>query len=266
MTRGLCAIFVLLLFTSTLVQAQEKKNVIEISESMEDYINENHIDEIEDIVHKFANSPIFLQFLLEQGHNIDPNNVVIKKKDIRVGDDVDVYVKHFTDHQNFTMILVPVDIYSQLIYDTLLFSVLEVSDQWLKDKYQYHDIENSEVKEKLMSLENHDQLANHMYHQGRDAKEIGMSEVQIELREGYISSSSIHKHMSDMSKDEKKDFRKSWGLMKKAFAHDIDLNVEMNIYIFGVDDMRLLYNSKGDELEYKITPRNIFTRHVFLEE
>ncbi|MFT6865240.1 MAG: hypothetical protein ACJA08_000057 [Cyclobacteriaceae bacterium] len=51
--------------------------------------------------------------------------------------------------------------------------------------------------------------------------------------------------------------------MKKALSHDVDLNVEMNIYIFGNDDMRLFYYTKGKENEFKITPQNIFTRHVF---
>lgn len=230
---------------------------------MKAYIKENHLEKVEDMVHQFANSRLFLEFLLEQGHHIELDDVEIKKRDIRVGDDLDVFVKHFSEHQNYTMILVPVDFYSLIIYDTLLFSILEVSDQWLIDKYRYHDLENTEEKERLMSIENHDRLARHMYEQGRDAKEIGISEISVELREGYITSNTIYLHMSELTADEKKDFRKSWSLMKKAFAHDVNLNIEMNIYIFGTDDMQLNYYDKGVEKEYKITPGNIFTRHHF---
>lgn len=241
----------------------QPKSRAEIGESMEEYIKENHIDEIESMVHQFATSKVFLEFLLEKGHNIDPETIEIKRKDIRVGTDVDVYVNHFSEHQNFTMIMVPIDIYSQLIYDTLLFSVLEVSDTWLKEKYLYHDISDKSVKEKLLSIENHEILANHMYKQAKRDRKIGIGEVQVKLEESYISSSSIHMHMSDLSKYEKKEFRKSWSIMKKAMAHDIDLNVEMNIYVFGTDDMRISYTSKGKSGEYKMTPRNIFERHQF---
>ncbi|MFT6865238.1 MAG: hypothetical protein ACJA08_000055 [Cyclobacteriaceae bacterium] len=95
-----------------------------MEESMHDYIKENHIDGIEDMIHQFAESKIFLDFLLQQEHHIDPETANIKKKDISIGKDLDVYVKHFSEHQNFTMIMVPIDIYSELIYDTLLFTVL----------------------------------------------------------------------------------------------------------------------------------------------
>lgn len=245
------------------LDAQSEPNNKVVAESLEEYIKENHVDEIEDMVHQFANSKVFLEFLLAEGHSINVDANSIKKRDVHVGRDLDVFVKHFSEHQNFTMIMVPVDIYSQLVYDTLLFSIMEVSDQWLKEKYRYHDLSDNAVKEKLLSLENHDLLAEHMYEQGRASDAIGLSEVQVQLNESYISSSSIHMHMSDLNKQEKKEFRKSWSFVKKTFAHDIELNVEMNIYVFGTDDMRLLYYSKGEESELKITPRNIFPRHSF---
>lgn len=95
---------------------------------------------------------------------------------------------------------------------------------------------------------------------------IGMSEVEVELKESYISTSSIHMHIAELTKQERREFRDSWGLIKKAFAHDVDLNIEMNVYIFGSDDIQLHYYAKGQTYEYKITPRNIFTRHKFVED
>lgn len=252
----------------TVVNAQEgdSKSVEDVGESLKAYIKDNHIEAIEDVVHQFTSSKVFLSFLLEQGHNIDPQTVEIKRRDIRVGEDIDVFVKHFSEHQNFTMIMVPVDIYSQMIYDTLLFSVLEVSDEWLSKKYPYQDLDSPEQKERLLTLENHERLSRHMYEQGRDSRVIGMSEVEVDLKESYISSSSIHVHIAELTKQERRAFRESWGLIKRAFAHDVDLNIEMNVYIFGSDDMQLHYSSKGNTFEYKITPSNIFTRHRFLEE
>ena len=261
-------LFILLSFGFTpILNAQDGDNqVVEVGKTLKDFIKENHIEAIEDVVHQFTSSKIFLSFLLEQGHNIDPETVEFKRRDIRVGDDIDVFVKHFSEHQNYTMVMVPVDIYSQMIYDTLLFSVLEVSDQWLKEKYPYHDLSDPEEKEKLLSLENHSRLSNHMYEQGRDSKVIGMSEVEVELKESYISSSSINMHIAELTREERRQFRNSWGLIKKAFAHDVNLNIEMNVYIFGSDDIRLHYYSKGGQYEYKITPKNIFTRHKFIGE
>lgn len=266
MTRTLVFFWALLFVGHIDVLGQDGDQKMAIGESLKDYIRENHIDEIENMVHQFANSKVFLEFLLEQGHQVDPANAEIKKRDIRVGEDLDVFVKHFSEHQNFSMILVPIDIYSELIYDTLLFSVMEVSDEWLRQKYRYHDLTDKNVKEKLLSLENHEMLAEHMYHQGRESREIGVGEVEVELNEAYISSNSIHMHMSELNRKEKKEFRRSWSIMKKAFSHDIDLNVEMNIYVFGTDDMRLLYYSKGETYEYRITPGNIFQRHIFQQD
>lgn len=265
MMSRLCFVFALSVF-SFFCQAQRSNEHIQVEQSLEDYIKSNHIDEIEDMVHQFASSKAFLTFLLEKGHNIDPENVSISRKDVSVGRDLDVYVKHLTEHQNFTMIMVPLDIYSHVIYDTLLFSVLEVSDQWLTENYPYHDLTDDEEKQKLLSLQNHDMLATHMYEQARDIQNFKVGEVQVKLHESYISSSSIHKHMSDFTKSEKKQLRKSWSLFKKVFAHDVDLNIEMNIYVFGTGDMKILYYSGKRENEFKITPKNIFKRHDFLED
>ncbi|WP_258104158.1 hypothetical protein [Marinoscillum sp. MHG1-6] len=257
---------IILMIQLSIASAQSTKQYVEVGETMKEYIKENHIDQIEDMVHQFASSRAFLEFLLEQGHHIDMDKLNIKKKDIGVGEDLDVFVKHFSEHQNFTMILVPVNFYSLLIYDTLLFSIVEVSDQWMYDKYRYHDLSDNSVKERLLSIENHDRVARHMYDQGQKAREIGLSEVKVELREGYISSNTIHMHVSELSKNERKEFRRSWDLMKKVFSHDINLNIEMNVYVFGTDDMKLHYYEDGEELEYKITPGNIFTRHHFLAD
>lgn len=266
MNLKIVGLTILVLVICGRLHAQNANNTIAVEESMKEYIKENHIGEIEDMIHQFASSRIFLELLLEKGHDVDPETAEIKRKDIRIGKDLDVYVKHFSEHQNFTMIMVPIDIYSELIYDTLLFTVMEVSDEWLKSKYPYHDISEDNEKERLLSLENHDLLAKHMYEQGRNSQIIGISEVQVQLKEEYISSNTIQMHMSELTKSEKKEFRSSWSLMKKALAHDVNLNIEMNIYIFGTDDMRLFYYSKGQENEYKVTPGNIFTRHVFLED
>jgi len=236
---------------------------VEVAETKEAYIRENHIEEIEDIVHEFSESKNFLSFLLEKGHNVDVENIKMKNKEVRIGQDIDVFVKHYSEHQNFTMLMIPVDFYKYAIYDTLLFAVLEVSDEWLLEKYPYHDMSNDSIKYALMELENHDILAEHMYNQGRKYQGIGMAETEVKLHESYISTNSIHLHTSDLDKDEKKEIRNHWSLLKKAFTHDITLNVEMNIYVFGYDDMDVVYYSRGTSNHFKITPRNIFTRHHF---
>ncbi|MFT6865239.1 MAG: lipopolysaccharide export system protein LptC [Cyclobacteriaceae bacterium] len=61
-------------------------------------------------------------------------------------------------------------------------------------------------KEKLLSLENHDMVGNHMYDQGRKSQVIGISEVQVQLKEEYISSNRIHIHMSELTRSEKNSF------------------------------------------------------------
>ena len=238
---------------------------VKAGSTMADYIKANHIEQIEDVVHKFTGSKAFVEFLLEKGHNISKEKLELRKKDVRVGKDLDVYVKHFSEHQNFTMILIPIDIYSELIYDTLLFSILEVSNDWLSKKYPYHNLSNDSIRTALLSLENHDMLARHMYDQARAANIPGMAETEVHLHEGYISSSTINMHTSELSKDEKRDFRQSWGLLKKALTHDVNLNVEMNVYIFGNDDMEILFYTKTGLSKYKITPSNIFKHHKFAE-
>ncbi|MFY0652041.1 MAG: hypothetical protein JXQ96_08420 [Cyclobacteriaceae bacterium] len=243
-----------------------QKKVVEVGESMEEYIKENHIENIEKIVHQFTASDRFLQKLLEEGHDIDPNSAHIKRKDVKVGDDIDLYVKHFTEHQNFTMFLVPINFYAHAIYDTLLVSVLEVSDHWLQQKHYYADLKNDSTRSSLLSQENHDLLAEHMYHQALGSTRLDMAEVQIKLHESYMSNNTIHMGLGNLSTKEKKEFRESWGLMKKLLSHNVDLHAEMNVYIFGYDDMEIDVSFANLEKVYKITPGNIFIRHHFEEE
>lgn len=241
--------------------------VIDVEETMEEYIRENHIEVIEDIVHKFTSSKNFLRYLLEQGHHINPDSIQLSRRDVNVGKDIDVYVKHITDHQNFTMILVPVDIYPLLIYDTLLFAVLEVSDAWLKEKYYFNDLSDDSTKSALLALENHTLLTRHMYEQVMAERRQKTAEIEVKLHESYITTSSIALHTNELSKAERRSMTETWGLMKKLLSHNLELNVEMNIYIFGYDDMRVVqYLPGAKNADFKITPRNIFVRHHFLEE
>ena len=233
---------------------------------MEEFISENHIEEIEKIVHKFTESKIFINYLLEQGHHINADTVKLRRRDIRIGNDIDVYVKHFTEHQNFTMLMIPVDIYPLMIYDTLLFSVLEVSDVWLKEKYYYHDITDDSVKNVLLSTINHDVLTKHMYEQVLAERRQQSAEIEVKLHESYISTNHIELHTNQLTNEEKKQIMDSWSFFKRLFTHNLDMNVEMNIYIFGYDDMRIVHYMADNTEEYRITPRNIFTRHHFLEE
>ncbi|WP_115868588.1 hypothetical protein [Marinoscillum furvescens] len=260
---GCMVVFTLLAHAQRFGASQD---VIEVGESMKDYIKEHHIEEIENIVHRFTESRVFLEYLLEQGHHIPSDSIKLRRRDVRVGDDVDVYVKHFTDHQNFTMLMVPVDIYPLTIYDTLLFSVLEVSDAWLQDKYYYHDISDESVKAELLATENHNLITQHMFDQVMAERRQISAEVEVKLHESYISTNTIHLNTHDLDKDERKEVLKHWSLMKRLFTHNLDMNVEMNIYIFGFDDMRIIHYLDGEEIDYRITPRNIFTRHHFLEE
>lgn len=255
---------VLLMLSAFISYAQG--DLIEIGESMEDYIKENHVENIEKIAHQFTSSHDFLEKLLQEGHNIDPKSAQIRRKDVAVGKDIDVYVKHFTEHQNFTMFLIPINFYAHAIYDTLLISVIEVSDSWLKDKYHYANLENDSIKSHLLSLENHSLLAEHMYHQSLENVNLDLAEVKVKLHESYMNSNSINIGTSALSDKEKKEFRKTWGLMKKILTHNVNLNAEMNIYVFGYDDMEIdvLYNNA--ERIYKVTPGNIFTRHHFQED
>lgn len=254
------------------IQANSQKihfnhEVIEVGETLKDYIKNNHIDEIEDIVHRFTASRLFIDYLLEQGHKIDSDSIQLRRKDVSVGEDIDIYVKHFTEHQNFTMLLVPVDIYPLAIYDTLLFSVLEVSDEWLREKFYYEDLRDDAVKSELLAKENHELLTEHMFEQILADKRQLSAELEVKLHESYITTSSIYLHTTELQREERKKMMESWSLMKKIFTHNLELNVEMNIYIFGVDDLRIVqYLGDNQKEEYRITPGNIFTRHHFLEE
>lgn len=241
-------------------------DVEEVGESMEEYIRENHLEDIENIVHKFTESKVFLDYLLEKGHHIPHDSTKLKRKDINVGGDIDVYVKHFTEHQNYTMLLVPVDIYPLMIYDTLLFSVVEVSDDFLYEKYYYHDLKDDSVKSAVLSDLNHSLITNHMFEQIMAEQKQSTAEVEVKLHESYISTNSISLNTHNMNNDEKREIMKSWGLMKKLFTHNLSMNVEMNIYIFGYDDMRIVHYTEKGEIDYRITPGNVFTRHHFLTE
>ncbi|MFT4834839.1 MAG: hypothetical protein ACI83W_000448 [Marinoscillum sp.] len=263
----LYAIIYFLLFAS-LVQAQRygnSKDVIEVGESMETYIKENHLEDIEEIIHSFTESRMFLKYLIEKGHHMNSDSIRLKRRDIRIGTDIDVYVKHFTEHQNFTMFMVPVDIYPLIIYDTLLFSVLEVSDEWLKEKYYYHDLTNDSVKSNLLAIENHDIITKHMYDQVMADRRQGSAEVEVKLHESYISTNSVHLKTQELTSAEKAEILRDWGMFKKLLSHNVDLNVEMNIYIFGHDDMSVIHYQEDKEVSYRITPGNIFRRHHFDE-
>lgn len=241
-------------------------NVEEVGESMEAYIKENHLEDIEDMVHKFTGSRVFLDYLLEKGHHIPHDSVKLRRKDIRIGSDVDVFVKHFTEHQNFTMLMVPVDIFPLVIYDTLLFSIVEVSNELLNDKYYYHDLENDSVKSSVLANLNHELITRHMFDQIMAEQGQYNAEVKVKLHESYISTNTITLKVNDLTKEERDEIIKSWGAMKRIFSHNLNMNVEMNIYIFGFDDMSIVQYMQEGEKEYRVTPRNIFTRHHFLDE
>jgi hypothetical protein len=239
----------------------------EVQLSKQEYIRLNHLDDIESIIHTFAESRTFIEFLLENEHHLShQESTGVRRKDVAVGEDIDMFVKHFTEHQNFTMFLVPINIYSHAIYDTLLFSVLEVSDEWIKDKFWEKNVNSDSDKAHLLSIENHRILSNHMAEQAFENVNEVIAEMKVNLQEGYISTSSISYHISTLTEEEKKEFRKSWTLLKKALTHNVDLNVEMNIYVFGYDDMNVSYFAGGEESTFKITPSNIFARHRFVEK
>lgn len=238
----------------------------EVGESMEAYIKDNHLEQVENIVHKLAYSKEFLNQFLEKERHIHSEVGGLKKGDISIGDDVDIYVKHFTEHQNFTMILVPISIYSLAVYDTILFSVLEVSDTWLEREFPYDNFKNDSIKSSLLSIKNHALLAEHIYDQALTEANTSMGEVQLELDETFISTNTIHEDVGKMSRREKDEFKSHWGLLKKAFTHNVDLNVEMNVYVFGFDDLEVKCKNVRGESRFKVTPGNIFRRHHFQEE
>lgn len=243
--------------------AQAQSDIIDIGETKEEYIRTNHLDDIEALVHQFTASKKFLNYLLEQGHDIDPNTVDIRRKEVGIGEDIDIYVKHFTEHQNFSMLMIPVSIYNLAIYDTLLFSVLEVSDEWMRNNFYRNDLTNDSIKSQLLTLENHNLLTKHMYEQAMKGNTEAITEIEIALHESYMSTSSIHMHVDQLDAQEKKEFRRSWGLMKKLFTHDVNMNVEMNVYIFGHDDMQVIFETKKGKNVFRITPGNVFVRHHF---
>jgi hypothetical protein len=265
--RILAVSYIVFLVTIGKVQAQQNTgDVIEVGETLEEYIQENHVEDIEDMVHKFMDTRSFVEYLLKEGHNINPDSIKIKRGDISVGKDLDVYVKHFSEHQNFTMIMVPVDIYPLAIYDTLLFAVLEVSDSWLYHNHFRENLDDPETKARILSDENHHILTTHMYQQVMANRTKELAEVQIKLHESYISTSTLMLDIKELDKDEKENILKNWGFFKKLMTHDINLNVEINIYIFGHDDMEVIQYTDSGEERFRITPSNIFARHHFLED
>ncbi len=269
MTR---VIYILLAFALFLPLASfsqregRSQEVIEAGETLKDYLKENHVEEIEEVVHAFLESSSFIEYLLKEGHGIDPGSVNLKKKDIGIGEDLDVYVKHFSEHQNFTMIMVPVDIYPLAIYDTLLFSVIEVSDNWLHENHFEEDLDNKEIKAKILSDENHHVLTNHMYDQVLASGSKDLTEVEIKLHESYISTETVLLDIKDMDKEERESMLKNWGLMKRILTHNVSLNIEINVYIFGRDDMQIVKYTRSGSESFRITPSNIFKRHHFLSE
>lgn len=256
-----CAGVVFLLGFETIAQ----KKVIEMGETMEQFIKENHIEKIESMIHKLASSRTFIDMLLQKGHNLPEDIGKLQKKDVNMGKDIDIYVKHFTEHQNFTMVLVPVSIYKYAIYDTLLFSVLEVSKNWLEHEFPYENIADDSTKHALLALKNHNLLSEHLYHQALGHTRTNMGQVDVVLNESYISTGAVETHMSNLSHEEKELFREHWGLFKKAFAHSVNLDIEMNIYIFGFEDMEVKTKGNKGEYVYRVTPKNIFQRHHFQE-
>ncbi len=248
---------------STMSLAQ--KNGEEMGVSMKEYIRSNHIGQIEDMVHKLALSKPFLDQFLEEEDRHDVDVSKIKRKDIGIGEDVDIYVRHFTEHQNFTMIMVPISIYSMAVYDTLLFSVLEVTDTWLEREFPYDNLKDDSVKSGVLSMKNHDLLIEHLYEETLHSMHAEMGQFKIHLRESYVGANSFHEHLSDLTKEEKEMVRNHWGLLKKAFSHGVDMNVEFNIYIFGFNDLEVKCKTKEREFIHRITPSNIFARHLFTD-
>lgn len=237
----------------------------EISQTMEDFIIENHIDKLEDVVHKLAHSKGFLNQFIEDESILNGDIKKIKRKDIAIGDDLDVHIRHFTEHQSFTMVLVPISIYSLAVYDTILFSVLEVSDKWMERAFPYKDISNDSIKSALLSDKNHYLLGQHVYEQALKESNSSMGEVTLEFEENYVSSSTVHENLDSFSELEKTKVKHHWGLLKSAFSHSVGLNVEMNVYVFGYNDIVVSCKNNRGKSNFKVTPSNIFKRHHFKE-
>jgi hypothetical protein len=141
-----------------------------------------------------------------------------------------------------------------------------VSDTWLHKNHFREDLDDPEVKARILSDENHHMLTNHMYDQVLRDRTSELTEVEIKLHESYISTSSVLLDTKELTKEEQESVLKNWGFLKKIMTHDINLNVEINIYIFGHDDMRIIKYTRDGSESYRITPTNIFTRHHFVED
>lgn len=242
---------------------QKEKAKREKEEKIKALIKKNHIEDVEILVHRLAKSPEFLNILLKNGHHIDVENVTFKKKDVNVGEDIDLYVTHFTEHQTFSLLMLPVSFYNLSIYDTLLFASLEVSDQWINDRFS-RQIPSDEEKAKLLASETHTLLQEHIANQaGRELKLTGMGEMQIKLHETYVSTNKVTTDLRDLEKDERDVVTESWSLIKKSLAHNTHLNIESNVYVFGIDDMDVTFITGDTERHFRVTPTNIFTRHAF---
>ncbi len=247
-------------FLSFSIFAQTKA---ERSENIKELIKKNHIEDVEIVVHRLAKSSEFLNILLKNGHNIDIENVKFKKKDVSIGEDIDIFVTHFSEHQSFTLLMLPVSFYNLSVYDTLLFASLEVSDQWLEDRF-HKQIPSDEAKAEMLASETHTLLQEHIATQaGKHLDLSGMGEMEIQLHETYVSTSEVTTDLRGLSKEEREVITQSWSLIKKSLSHNAHLNIESNVYVFGVDDMDVTFISGSNEKHFKVTPRNIFQRHEF---
>lgn len=235
----------------------------ERSENIKALIKKNHIEDVEIVVHRLAKSNDFLNILLKNGHHVDIDNVKFKKKDISIGEDIDIFVTHFTEHQTFTLLMLPVSFYNLSIYDTLLFASLEVSNEWLENKF-HQKIPSEEARAKMLASETHILLKEHIANQaGKHLNLSGMGEMKIRLHETYVSASEVTTDLRGLSKEERELITSSWSLIKKSLSHSTHLNIESNVYVFGVDDMDVTFTSGEIEKHFKVTPANIFQRHGF---
>lgn len=247
-------------------KAQTKKDKKEKENRIKELIKKNHIEDVEIIVHRLAESEDFLNILLKNGHHIDIENVKFKKKDVNVGQDIDLYVTHFSEHQTFSLLMLPVSFYNLSIYDTLLFASLEVSDQWIEDRFNRQD-PTDEEKARLLASETHTLLQEHIANQaGKELGLSGMGEMQIRLHETYVSTSQVTTDLKNLDKEEREVVTQSWSLIKRSLSHNAHLNIESNVYVFGIDDMDVTFISGDDEQHFRVTPTNIFTRHEFTLE
>ena len=243
--------------------AYGQKKEVELAVSKEEFILENHIEDVETLVHKLTGSEQFLKILLENGHHVDPRSTAVKRKDVSIGEDIDLYVSHLTEHQTFTLMLLPINFYKLGIYDTLLITALEVSDQWIMDSFRVQD-PNDSLKAALLAQQSHQMLEKHILNRAIKIMNFQeMGETDVHLHESFISTKNVNEDVRKLTKDEKRSFRKSWSLIKKALTHDVNLNVEINIYAFGIDDMDVTFTSRKNVRKFVANPSNIFERHSF---